>query len=69
MNYVFARVEGDLSTWIFEFELKQLFSVPNIDIKFCPVVVHILIKDISYASKLSESKNESFWGKIFKFRA
>ena len=29
-----------------------------IDIKFCPVVVHILNKDISYASKLSESKNE-----------
>ena len=40
-----------------------------IDIKFCPVVVHILNKDISYASKLSESKNEPFWGKIFKFRA
>ena len=41
----------------------------DIYLKFCPVVVHILNKDISYSSKLSESKNESFWGKIFKFRA
>ena len=38
-------------------------------LNFAQVVVHILNKDISYASKLSESKNESFWGKIFKFRA
>ena len=37
--------------------------------KFCTVVVHILNKDISYDSKLNESTNESFWGKIFKFRA
>ena len=40
-----------------------------IGIKFCTVVVHILNKDISYGSKLNESKNLSFWGKIFKFRA
>ena len=33
-----------------------------IGIKFCPVVVHILNKDISYASKLSESKNEFILG-------
>ena len=43
--------------------------VDIIGIKFCRVVVHILNKDIRYASKLSESKNESFWGKIFKFCA
>ena len=36
----------------------------------CPatVVVHTLSKDISYVSKLNESTNESFLGKIFKFR-
>ena len=33
-----------------------------IGIKFCTVVVHILSKDISDASKLSESKNEPFLG-------
>ena len=36
---------------------------------FCTVVVHISNKNISYVSKLNESKNLSFWGKIFKFRA
>ena len=33
-----------------------------IGIKFCTMVVHILNKDISYDSKLNESKNFSFWG-------
>ena len=33
------------------------------------MVVHILNKDISYDSKLNESTNKSFWGKIFKLRA
>ena len=40
-----------------------------IAIKLCTVVVHIINKDISYDSKLNESKNLSFLGKIFKFRA
>ena len=40
-----------------------------IGIQFCTVVVHVLNKDISYDSKLNESKNLSFGGKIFKFRA
>ena len=35
----------------------------------CTRVVHILNKDISNATKLSESKNEPFWGTLFKFRA
>ena len=38
-----------------------------IGITFCTVVVHTLNKDISYDSKLNESKKLSFWGKIFKF--
>ena len=37
--------------------------------KFCTVVVHILIKDISYDIRLNQSKISPFWGKIFKFRA
>ena len=32
-----------------------------IGLKSCTVVVHILNKDISYDSKLNESKNLSFW--------
>ena len=40
-----------------------------IGIKFCTVLVHILNKDISYDSKLNESTNLSFWGKIFNFCA
>ena len=34
--------------------------------KFCTVVVHILIKDISYDIRLNKSKISPFWGKIFK---
>ena len=37
--------------------------------KFYTVVVHILIKDISYDIRLNKSKINPFWGKIFKFRA
>ena len=37
--------------------------------KFCTVVVHILIKDISYDIRLNKSKFSQFWGKIFKFHA
>ena len=40
-----------------------------IGMKFCTVVVHILIKDISYDIRLNKSKISPFWGKIFKFRA
>ena len=40
-----------------------------IGMKFCKVVVHILIKDISYDIRLNKSKISQFWGKIFKFRA
>ena len=40
-----------------------------IGMKFCTVVVHILIKDISYDIRLNKSKISQFWGKIFKFRA
>ena len=40
-----------------------------IGMQFCTVVVHILIKDISYDIRLNKSKISPFWGKIFKFRA
>ena len=40
-----------------------------IGMKFCTVVVHILIKDINYDIRLNKSKINQFWGKIFKFRA
>ena len=40
-----------------------------IGMKFCTVVVHILIKDISYDIRLNKSKTSQYWGKIFKFRA
>ena len=40
-----------------------------IAMKFCTVVVHILIKDISYDIGLNKSKISQFWGKIFKFCA
>ena len=40
-----------------------------IGMKFCTVVVHILIKNISYDIRLNKSKISQFWGKIFKFRA
>ena len=40
-----------------------------IGMKFCTVVVHILIKDISYDIRLNKSKISKFLGKIFKFRA
>ena len=39
-----------------------------IGLKFCIVVIHILIKDISYDIRLNKSKISQFWGKIFKFR-
>ena len=39
-----------------------------IGITFCTVVV-VAYKDISYDSKLNESKNSSFWDIIFEFRA
>ena len=37
--------------------------------KYCTVVIHILIKDISYDIRLNKSKISQCWGKIFKFRA
>ena len=40
-----------------------------IGMKFCTVVVHILINDISYDIRLNKSKISQFWGKTFKFRA
>ena len=40
-----------------------------IGIKFCTLVVHVLIKDISYDIRLNKSKISQFWCKIFKFRA
>ena len=40
-----------------------------IGMKFCTMVVHILIKDISYDIRLNKSKISQFWGKIFQFRA
>ena len=41
-----------------------------IGMKVCTVVVHILIKDISFDIRLmNKSKISQFWGKIFKFRA
>ena len=40
-----------------------------IGMKFCTVVVHMLIKDISYDIRLNKSKICPFWGKIFEFRA
>ena len=40
-----------------------------ISMTFCTVVVHILIKDISYNIKLNKPKISQFCGKIFKFRA
>ena len=32
------------------------------------MVVNILDKDLSYGTKVNNSKNKPFWGKLFKFR-
>ena len=52
-------------------KLENISRIHNcwfIGLKFRTMVVHILIKDISYDIRLNKSTISQFWGKIFKFR-